>query len=237
MKPIKKIRLSESIIKAIKQMIVEEKFEAGDKFYSENELTKVLEVSRASIREAIRILEVTGQVTVKQGKGVFIMDPQAEKFAPFITWLKTNEQAITDNFKVRLIIEPQAAACAAKKTKPEEIKKMEEACVSFESHAKSNNRADIVKCDREFHRFLAKATQNSTLHVLMKAMTTSLPNGWISSLYTPGRIEKTIHEHRAILESIKNRDEKGAEQAMKHHLENALDDIRLHMNGQLQTKE
>lgn len=53
-------------------MIVEDNFEPGDKFYSENELTKKLQVSRASVREAIRILEVTGKVAVKHGKGVYI---------------------------------------------------------------------------------------------------------------------------------------------------------------------
>ena len=237
MKPIKKIRLSESIIQAIKEMIVEKGFRPGDKFYSENELTKILAVSRASVREAIRILEVTGQVTVKQGKGVFITDADTEKFQPFVNWLQTNKEAIADNFRVRLMIEPQAAACAAGKNRDDDIAGMADACERFETHARDKNTADVIKCDREFHRLLAKATRNSTLHVLMKAMTTSLPNGWISSLYTPGRIEKTIHEHRDILNAVQTRDKKGAEAAMKAHLENALQDIRLHMTGELSPKE
>jgi len=213
-------------------MIVEDNFKPGDKFYSENELTKKLQVSRASVREAIRILEVTGEVIVEQGKGVYITDINAEKFQPFIHWLKTNEQSITDLFEVSLIIDPKAAAYAAQKADSDDIRKMEEICTQFEFHAKRKNTADIIKCDRDFHRWLAKATKNLTLYVLMESMTTSLPNGWISSLHIPGRIEKTIHEHRVIIEAVKNRDKEGAEQAMIRHLENALSEILLHMNVQ-----
>jgi GntR family transcriptional regulator, transcriptional repressor for pyruvate dehydrogenase complex len=234
MQPIRKVRLSESVIDAIKEMISDNNLVPGDKLYSENELTRKLQVSRASIREAIRILEVTGVVTVKQGKGIYVADINEKKFEPFVSWLKSNEQSITDNFEVRLIIEPKAAACAAEKADVHDIEKMDEALVHFAANAENQNTAEIIKRDRDFHRFLAGATKNATLHILMKSMATSLPNGWISSLHTPGRIAKTIQEHKAILDAVKNRDAEGAERAMKIHLENALADIRSHMRGQLQ---
>ncbi|MBN1548441.1 MAG: FadR family transcriptional regulator, partial [Syntrophaceae bacterium] len=228
-KPIKKIRLSDSVINAIKKKVAENNFKPGDKFYSENELSKLLEVSRSSIREAIRILEATGYVTVRQGKGIFIADFDSQKFEPFVNWLKSNEQHILDHFEVRLIIEPKAAALAAEKADAEDIRKMEEALAQFDLFAERKDNTEIIKWDRKFHRWLAGSTKNSTLHVLMKSVTTSLPNGWISSLHTPGRIEKTTHEHRVILEAIKNRDKNSAEKAMARHLENALSDIRSHM--------
>ncbi|MFH0785852.1 MAG: FadR/GntR family transcriptional regulator [Pseudomonadota bacterium] len=234
MQPIRRVRLSESVIDAIKGMISDNNLAPGDKLYSENELTQKLQVSRASIREAIRILEVTGVVTVKQGKGIYVADTNEKKFEPFVSWLKSNEQSITDNFEVRLIIEPKAAACAAEKADGNDIEKMEEALAHFAINAENKNTAEIIKRDRDFHRFLAAATKNATLHILMKSMTTSLPNGWISSLHTPGRIEKTVQEHKAILDAVKNRDAEGAERAMTTHLENALADIRSHMRGQLQ---
>ncbi len=229
MKPIKKIRLSDSVINAIKKKVAENNFKPGDKFYSENELSKLLEVSRSSIREAIRILEATGYVTVRQGKGIFIADFDSQKFEPFVNWLKSNEQHILDHFEVRLIIEPKAAALAAEKADAEDIRKMEEALAQFDLFAERKDNTEIIKWDRKFHRWLAGSTKNSTLHVLMKSVTTSLPDGWISSLHTPGRIEKTTHEHRVILEAIKNRDKNSAEKAMARHLENALSDIRSHM--------
>jgi len=230
MSRIKKVRLSESVIDAIKKMIVDDGFNPGEKFYSEKELTEKLEVSRSSIREALRILEVTGQVNVKQGKGIFISDNQRKRFKEFSTWLKNHEQSIKDNFEVRLIVEPKAARRAAEKATSGDIKKMEKACSQFAESAGNGNTEEAIVCDHSFHNSLAGSTKNQTLYVLMKAMTTTLADGWVSSLYTPGRIQQTIYEHGDILDAIKNRDRAGAENAMTRHLVNALHDISAHMN-------
>lgn len=222
---IKKVRLSESVIDAIKKMIVEGDFKAGDRFYSENELTQRLGVSRSSIREAMRMLEFSGQVSVRQGKGIFIADAQGEQLKAFSVWLKNNEQSIKDNFEVRMIIEPKAARRAAENADKDDLRKMEQVCQQFAQFAQEQNTEEVIQCDRRFHRLLAGATKNKTLYVLMKSMTTSLPNGWVSSLYTPGRIEKTVSEHNDILEAIIQRDKSAAENAMTRHLVNALHDI------------
>jgi GntR family transcriptional repressor for pyruvate dehydrogenase complex len=162
MSPIKKVRLSESVIDEIKKMIVDDGFNPGDKFYSEKELTRKLEVSRSSIREALRILEVTGQVNVKQGKGIFISDAQGRRFKEFSTWLKNHEQSIKDNFEVRLIVEPKAARRAAEKATSGDIRKMETACSQFARSAKNGNTEEAILCDHSFHNSLAGATKNKT---------------------------------------------------------------------------
>ena len=167
MNPVKKVRLSDSVINAIKEMIRNDGFAPGDKFYSENELTGKLQVSRSSIREALRILEVTGQVSVKQGKGIFISDKQGEQFSEFSSWLKANEQSIRDNFEVRLIIEPKAAGYAAEKADKKDIRELEQAYDSFVKYAGEHNVEEAIVCDGTFHRLLARATKNKTLHVLM----------------------------------------------------------------------
>lgn len=231
MEPIKKVRLSERVIDAIREMIVEEDFNPGDKFYSENELTKKLEVSRSSIREAVRILEATGLVSVKHGKGIFISDSMKQEMEAFSNWLKNNETALIEHFEVRLIIDPKAAAAAARNADQSEIEKMEEVCNDFFLKTKENNTAGLIKCDEEFHRLLAKSTKNKTLYFVMKTMTNSLSEGWISSLHVPGRTEKTVGEHKEILDAIKQGDPAKAEQAMVVHLKNAVSDIRASMNG------
>lgn len=232
MRHIKKVRLSDTVIDAIKDMIAEEGLEPGDKFYSENELTKELGVSRSSIREAIKILETIGQVNVIQGKGIFIADMQGQRFKSFSTWLKNNEQAIKDNFEVRLIIEPKAARYAAQKADEIDLQALEEANNQFVSFAEENNTEEAIIADGRFHRRLARATKNTTLNVLMKAMTTKLPTGWISSLYTPGRMQKTITEHGDIVKAVRQGDQSGAENAMTRHLINALHDITTHLDKQ-----
>lgn len=233
MEPLKKVRLSDQVIDALKQMISEEGFNPGDKFYSENELTKKLKVSRSSIREAVRILEVTGFVNVQHGKGIFISTSIGEGFGAFTDWMKNHESSLIEHFEVRLIIDPKAAAYAARNAKKEDIKKMEEACEEFVSNFKAGNTVDLIKADECFHRTLAKSTKNRTLYLIMKTMTESLTEGWISSLHMPGRIEKTIKEHGRVLNAIKSGKSEEAEKAMVDHIQNALNDIRESIKGSL----
>jgi GntR family transcriptional repressor for pyruvate dehydrogenase complex len=229
MEPIKKIRLSDRVIDAIKQMIAEDDFSPGDKFYSENELTRKLEVSRSSIREAVRILEATGYVSVKHGKGIFIADSIQHELEAFREWLRTNEESILDHFEVRLIIDPKAAAHSAERADENDIARMEAVCDDFKLKVNSNRTSSLIKCDEQFHALLAKSTKSRTLYFIMKTMTKSLPEGWISSLHVPGRAEKTIEEHQMILDAIKTGDVEGAEKAMQQHLNNAIADIRTSM--------
>lgn len=231
MEPIKKIRLSDRVIDAVKQMISEDEFKPGDKFYSENELTRKLEVSRSSIREAVRILEATGYVSVKHGKGIFIADSIQHELEAFQGWLRTNEESIFDHFDVRLIIDPKAAAHSALKADDHDIEKLKAACAEFESHIDEGSTSSLIKYDERFHELLAKSTKNRTLYFIMKAMTKSLPEGWISSLHVPGRIEKTVREHKAILEAIQAGDAEKAEAAMLLHLNNAVRDIKKSMSS------
>jgi GntR family transcriptional repressor for pyruvate dehydrogenase complex len=226
MVPIRKTRLSEQVVEAIETMIAEGDFHPGDRFLSEAELGKRLEVSRSSIREAVRILEVRGRVFVRHGKGIFIAGSCGDDEDPFRGWLKDNKASLIDHFEVRLIIEPRAAWYAAGKADGESVRAMEKACGTFAGYAASGDTAALVKADGDFHRLIARSTKNRTLYCLMKTMTTSLSEGWITSLHIPGRIEKTVGEHYAVFEAIRDGDPERAEKEMVRHLTNALGDIR-----------
>ena len=104
-------------------------------------------------------------------------------------------------------------------------------CQRFKEGVDSGNTAEIIKTDEQFHLTLAKSTKNKTLYMMMKTMTQSLPEGWISSLHVPGRMEKTITEHCAIVDAIEARDTARAERSMAEHLKNALRDIRSSLHG------
>jgi len=227
---ITKVRLSDQVYLELKRMLAENGFNPGDKFHSENELTTMLGVSRSSIREALRLLEVAGFVTVHHGKGIFITDPGLAGQKAFEKWLNENETSVSEHFEIRLIIDPKAAASAAQKADENDIKKLREICVQFKHSVEEENTADTINFDEQFHLALAKSTKNKTLYMIMKTMTQSLPEGWISSLHVPGRTEKTIKEHCAIVDAIESRDMTLAEQKMAEHLTNALNDIRSSMH-------
>ena len=226
MGPIRKVRLSESVVDAIKQMIADDGFGPGDKFYSEHELTAKLSVSRSSIREAVRILEAVGQLSVEHGRGIFIVDTDARPFEAFVDWLKVNDQSIREHFEVRLIIEPETARLAALGATPADIEQMTRVHEQFVRDARLGLTAETIQSDREFHKLLGKATRNKVLYALTKSMTTSMIDDWISSFHTPGRMEKTVGEHGIVLRAIKDGDAEAAREHMAAHLRNALRDIK-----------
>ncbi|MBG0777058.1 MAG: FadR family transcriptional regulator [Desulfovibrionaceae bacterium] len=226
MGPIRKVRLSESVVDAIRQMIADQGFAPGDRFLSENELAERLQVSRSSVREAVRMLEVTGQVSVRHGKGIFIADSATRQFEGFVDWLRDNGQSIREHFEVRLMIEPHTARLAAENATDEEVERLSAVHEDFVRNAARSNTDETIRSDREFHKLLAKATHNRTLFALTKSMTASLLDGWISSFHTPGRMDKTVHEHGLILEAVREKDAEAAKRHMRTHLENAIRDIK-----------
>jgi len=227
---ITKVRLSDQVYLELKRVLEEKTFSPGDKFFSENELTAKFGVSRSSIREALRLLEVAGFVKVQHGKGIFVSDSSLAGQKAFEKWLDENETSLAEHFEIRLIIDPKAAASAAKKADEGDIKKLREICARFKKAFEAGNTADIINLDEQFHLSLAKSTKNRTLYMIMKTMTQSLPEGWISSLHVPGRIEKTIKEHCGIVDAIEDRNMLHAGQRMAEHLTNALNDIRASMH-------
>jgi GntR family transcriptional regulator, transcriptional repressor for pyruvate dehydrogenase complex len=222
---IKPVRISDRITELLIKVISDEKFKTGDKFYSENELVARLGVSRSSIREAMRSLEVTGWVTVKQGKGVFVASAVDKSGEGFLEWVKDNRNSLLEHFEVRLMLDPKAAAYAARNASESEINELKGICAEFKEKAEVNDTEELISIDERFHFMIAKSTKNRTLFVLMKTMARSLPVGWITSLRVPGRISKTIIEHSAIIDAIAMHDEKKAENVMHKHLANAKREI------------
>jgi len=224
-------RLSERVSEVLKTLIQEEGFKPGDKFYSEHQLIERLKVSRSSVREAVRILEATGWVTVQHGKGIFIARQPLHGFEAFKEWLKNNKKDILEHFEVRLLIDPKAAFYAAMRGTEQDLSLLKTLCEEYCVKAETATVEQMIKLDEQFHAVIARATKNRTLSVLMKTMTTVLFEGWISSLHIPGRIQSTVDEHRRVVEAILRRDAQGAEQAMRDHLTKALQDIQASMES------
>ena len=225
METIKHERISDRISEVLIRVIGEEKFKTGDKFYSENELAAKLGVSRSSIREAIRSLEVTGWVTVRQGKGIFVVSGVDRSRDGFMEWIKNNREELQQHFEVRLLLDPRAAVYAARNATKSEIGELETICSEFKAKLDAGDMEGLISVDERFHFMLGRCAHNKTLFVLIRTMAKSLPIGWITSLHVPGRTNKTVAEHNAIFDAIRGHDEKKAERAMIVHLENAQREI------------
>ena len=226
LKPIVKSRLSEAAIEQIKELIVSEKLQLGSKLPSERELVRELRISRASVREALRILEIMGLVEVKPGKGSYVKELTGDLFVPLSTWLSTHKETLNNHFEARLVLEPAAAGFAALRASENDIWKLKRALTAFEEKLEEDDIVGLINLDIRFHGLIGAATGNKTIKLLMDTITRFLFDGWKATLRVKGRARKTVTEHKKILKAIAAKDEKQAKLAMKSHLRHAIQNLR-----------
>src|SRR5256884_9256464 len=123
---IKKIRIHEEVVTQIHELIREGRLKAGDQLPSERELADTFQVSRASVREALRALETHGLIISRTGMGNFTADLPVESLvAPLAKLLTKEKNALADIFELRKLIEPQIASTAADRATVKDTDRME----------------------------------------------------------------------------------------------------------------
>ena len=123
---VRRNKVYEEVAKQIERLILE-KLQPGDKLPSERELAEMLQVSRSSIRDAIRSLELTGLVEPRQGAGTIVRELSAESLVnPFANALKRRQELVSELLDFRRMLEPPLAARAATHATPDDISEMEE---------------------------------------------------------------------------------------------------------------
>ncbi len=222
LKPITKSRVSEAVVAQIKKLIVSQRLEPGSKLPSERELVIGMKISRTSVREALRILEIMGLVETKPGKGVYVKSLTADLLVPLSTWLPSHKETLLHHFEARLILEPEAAGLAALRATPRDISKIQETLDTFNEKLKARDLVGLIKADIAFHNLIGAATGNKTIKLFMDTIARILFEGWKASLRVEGRPQKTVREHGRILKAIMNKDQDQARQAMERHLKGAI---------------
>lgn len=226
LRQITRTRVSEEAIEQIKELIITQNLEPGDQLPSERHLVEVFGISRASIREALRILEILGLVEVKPGKGVYVRSLTGDLFMPLSSLLSAHKETLHHHFEARLVLEPAAAALAARRANESDLAQMKRTMDNFQENLENDNLVGLIRADIEFHRLIANATNNRTIEVLMNTITRRDVTGWKMSLRTKRRPAKTVPEHRSIFEAIAAGDEKRARSAMKSHLKAAIQNLK-----------
>ena len=214
---IRRNKVYEEVAKQIERLILK-KLKPGDKLPSERELAEMLQVSRSSIRDAIRGLELMGLVEPRQGAGTIVREPSAESSVnPFANALKHRREMVSELLDFRKMLEPPLAARAATHASPDEISEMEE-ILQRQEVTLSHGEASIAE-DAEFHYSIALASGNSVVLKVLDILMDLLRETRERSLQLKGRPQKSLAGHRRILAAIKRHDAEAAKDAMRRHIE------------------
>ncbi|MCT8977666.1 FadR family transcriptional regulator [Clostridium sp. CX1] len=219
--PIKNTKLYEQVIEQIKDMIAKGILKKGDKLPSERELVDHLQVSRTSIREALRALQIMGLIECRQGEGNFISQSfEHSFFEPLSIMFMLQETNPEEIIEVRKVIEVETAAIAAKKITEEELESLEILIKAFKNSTDEN---DNVKIDKKFHYEIAQASRNFIILNILNAIS-SLIDSFIKDarkkiLTDEKNREVLAMQHEEIYNALKKGDSKKAAEAMRKHLD------------------
>jgi len=208
-------KVYQEVAKQLERRITEE-LKPGDLLPPERQLVQMLGVSRSSVRDAIRSLELKGLLEPRQGIGTVVRSPDAIPANPLATALLEKRKMIAELLDVRNMIEPPLAGRAALHVSRDEIAEMEEILVRQEAKVRAGELG--IEEDSEFHYNIALASNNSAVLKVVDVLMDLLRETRERTLQVEGRQEKSLAGHHRILSALKRGDAAGAEAAMRRHL-------------------
>jgi GntR family transcriptional repressor for pyruvate dehydrogenase complex len=196
-------------------------FETGQRLPSERDLATQFGVSRPTIREAMIALEIAGQVEVRSGSGVYVLNAAARP-GPL-----GNDPGPFEILEARRLIEGETCALAAQRISAGQLQQLQGLLDDMEHE---NQREDATEqADERFHRLIAEAAGNSALSATI---------GWLWQLRNESEISTHFHQrvreegsrpiiadHRDILGALEKHDPHEARSAMDRHLQRVIDQL------------
>ncbi len=230
--PIRTRRLYEEIVEQIKQLITNGRLKPGDRLLAERELAEQFQVSRASVREAIRTLEMLGVIDIRPGEGTFVRSSGGDDIIrPLAMFLAVERISLLDMFEMRRIFETATAGLAAERASLEEIEQISSALENMRERLNVQDPEKGEEFDAAFHYAVAEATHNSLLTKLFKTVSEEFAQANSVArrqLYHDNiqNAQRIIDQHSEILEAIRSRSSQAASDAMLRHLIFAENELR-----------
>lgn len=204
-RPLKKKRFSDQVADLIQKRILEDSLAVGTGLPSEIEMAQEFQVSRSVIREALRILEISGLVNIKKGPtgGIFVSNGYHAPIIRSLNNLITSGEVTVDHlFDARLLIEPHIAGQAALHASAEDLTKFED--LFEDSAAHLDDPVHLKQNNLKFHLLLARASGNPVLAVMMESVFELLAEQTFS--FVDLNLERKFYKiHKAIFEAIVRR--------------------------------
>jgi GntR family transcriptional repressor for pyruvate dehydrogenase complex len=216
-------RVSDNVVLQIKKSIIDGIYKPGEKLPSEKELLAMFNISRGSLREAMKSLERLGFVNIKTGVlgGAYVTDRAIQSFSKTLyDVIQMSKVGLFELLEMREIMEPGMAALAAQRRTDADVRKMEELISLRDKSLKADKVPIVVNID--WHQAVAEASKNGMLCLIIDATAMILNDEF-------KKISLSLEDHRAILDfhkkvtaCIKEKDSEGASRLMRRHVVDVL---------------
>jgi GntR family transcriptional repressor for pyruvate dehydrogenase complex len=220
--PIKKVRVAEEVARRIQALILNGTFKPGAPLPAERMLSQRFGVSRGSVRDALRKLEMIGLIHSKHGQGTFPQELSvANLVTPLASVLTYNRELQDELMDVRRMFEPAVARVASARISREEIAELEDILAAQQAKVAAGE--STLSEDAAFHAALARATHNGIVVRIMETLNDLLTESRNAALQQRGRPLRSVQSHAAVIEALRRRDPDGAARAMHDHIDQIAD--------------
>lgn len=213
--PIKSQTLDSAVIDRLSAYVEGAGISPGVRLPSERMLCESLEVSRPTVREALKRWEALGIVEMRKGSGVYLRKAVGRNIVhvPLVLSRSSKVKDLLHGLQVRRALEGEAAAICAASASAERIVTIEKALDRMEAaHAIGNSSEE----DWEYHQSIIEATGNPLFTQIIQSMRDLVHQFWENPLQLPNFAEASFPFHRSMFDAIARRDAQAArEEALK----------------------
>ncbi len=207
-------RLYEQVIERLREYVAHERLRAGDRLPAERDLAQRLGVSRASVKQAIVVLEVQGLVETRHGGGSYLLHDTLD--VEPVEQLVARRQRLPDVLDAREAIETKLAELAAARRTAEDLDALEAALNHMRAEIDAGGHG--TDGDRRFHAAVTAAARSTLLAEFMRSISEQIAESRAESLRQPGRPHRSLRQHQAIFDAISLGDPARAATAMRRHV-------------------
>ncbi len=216
MRPIRKTRAYEEIVRQIQSLISQGRLKPGDRLMTERELAEQFGVSRVTVRQALSVLQAMGLVESKVGNGTFARRSEVPTVTVLAPMLNPPRSQLLEQLELRRLIEPEVARLAASRATAIHLREMARFLKLQERMMKEGR--PFIEEDSAFHMAIARSSGNDLLVRMMESIHELLRDSREQSLRTRPGMARSLEGHRRIIEALKRADAKAAQQAMLRHV-------------------
>ena len=221
MQPIDRAGITELVVQRIKELLEAGDLKAGSRLPPERELADMLDISRPSLRTALKALSVMGIIRARPGAGTYIADSLPAVFtAPMRFMTLINNTSDEELFEARLIIEAGLAELAAVRATPADVKSLAHEITAM--RAAVGDAEKFLLHDVRFHRAIAQAAGNKVMSGVMDTVAELLFHMRRQTIAGAKDFQDTLDWHLKIYGAIKQHDAAGAKETITGHLRDAL---------------
>ncbi len=202
--------LEEQVTATLEEEILTGKLAAGTAL-TEQSLSTRLGVSRTPIRAALHTIAEEGLIDLVPNRGAVVIGVTRED--------------LVDIYNIRMRLEGLASATAAKRISEDDLTKLRESVELAEFYIQKNDTEHLKELDTAFHSIIYRASGNRMLCKTLSELHRNITSYRKLSLAVPGRLEKSVREHREILEAIEAGDAEMADRLTSAHIAAALDNM------------